>query len=170
MKNFLNKKCGFYIDHLQLQPHPEGGYYAETYRSSGVIPASVLLQFKGGRNYSTAIYYLLEHGDFSAFHRIKSDECWHHYVGGTLLIHVLNYDGTYVCIKLGPAIDEGEVFQFVVPANTWFAAECAEKTSFVLTGCTVAPGFDFTDFEMADKELLLHEFPEYSSPIIKLCR
>ena len=117
-----------YIDYLHLKPHPEGGYYAETYRSSGVIPAASLLQFQGGRNFSTAIYYLLEQGDFSAFHRIKSDECWHHYAGDTLLIHVLNNDATYSCIKLGQVIDEGEFFQFVVPANTWFAAECAAKT------------------------------------------
>ena len=164
------KNAAFYIDHLQLKPHPEGGYYAETYRSSGVIPASASSQFKGDRNYSTAIYYLLEQGDHSAFHRIKSDECWHHYAGGTLLIHVLNQDGTYACIKLGSATDKGEVFQFVVPADTWFAAECAEQTSFVLTGCTVAPGFDFGDFEMADRELLLHEFSEHSAMIIKLCR
>jgi predicted cupin superfamily sugar epimerase len=164
------KNAAFYIDHLRLHSHPEGGYYAETYRSAGNIPDAVLPKFKGDRNYSTAIYYLLQQGDFSAFHRIKSDECWHHYAGDTLLIHVLNQDGTYACIKLGSAIDEGEVFQFVVPANTWFAAECAEQTSFVLTGCTVAPGFDFADFEMADKELLLNEFPEHRSTIIKLCR
>jgi predicted cupin superfamily sugar epimerase len=160
----------FYIDHLHLKPHPEGGYYAETYRSSGVIAASALLEFKGDRNYSTAIYYLLKQGDFSAFHRIKSDECWHYYAGDTLLIHVLNHDRTYSCIKLGSAIDKGEVFQFVVPANTWFAAECAEQSSFVLTGCTVAPGFDFADFEMADRQSLLNKFPEHSSIILKLCR
>ena len=164
------KDARFYIDHLHLKPHPEGGYYIETYRSAEIIPGAALRKFEGDRNYSTAIYYLLEQGDHSAFHRIKSDECWHHYAGDTLLIHLLYNDGKYACIKLGSAINEGEVFQFVVPANTWFAAECAEKTSFVLTGCTVAPGFDFADFEMADKELLLHEFPEYSSAIIKLCR
>lgn len=161
--------AAFYIDHLHLKPHPEGGYYAETYRSSDIIPASALLQFKGNRNYSTAIYYLLEQGDFSAFHRIKSDECWHYYAGDTLLIHVLHNDGTYACIKLGSVIDKGEVFQFVVPANTWFAAECAEKAYFVLTGCTVAPGFDFADFEMADRQSLLDEFPEHCSIILKLC-
>jgi len=164
------RNASYYIDHLHLKPHPEGGYYAETYRSSGIIPASSLSQFSGDRNYSTAIYYLLKQGDFSAFHRIKSDECWHYYAGDALLIHVLNNDATYACIKLGPEPDKGEVFQFVVPANTWFAAECAEESSFVLTGCTVAPGFDFSDFEMADRKILLDEFPEHSSIILKLCR
>ncbi|HEX5153095.1 MAG TPA: cupin domain-containing protein, partial [Parafilimonas sp.] len=124
----------------------------------------------GDRNYSTAIYYLLEQGDFSAFHRIKSDECWHHYAGDTLLIHILNPDGSYGCIKLGSAPDKGEVFQFVVPANTWFAAECDAEASFVLTGCTVAPGFDFADFEMAGRKLLLDAFPEHSSIALRLCR
>ena len=164
------RDAGFYIDHLHLKSHPEGGYYAETYRSSGIIPASALSQFKGDRNYSTAIFYLLEQGDFSAFHRIKSDECWHYYAGDTLLIHVLNNNGAYACIRLGSATDKGEIFQFVVPANTWFAAECAEKTSFALTGCTVAPGFNFADFEMAERRSLLNEFPEHSSIIVKLCR
>ena len=160
----------FYIDHLQLKPHPEGGYYAETYRSSGVIPASASSQFKEDRNYSTAIYYLLEQGDHSAFHRIKSDECWHYYAGDTLLIHMLCTNGECYSIKLGSLLDKEELLQFVVPANTWFAAECAEHTSFVLTGCTVAPGFDFADFEMADKHQLIKDFPSHHEVISRLCR
>lgn len=164
------KDASFYIQHLQLQPHPEGGYYKETYRSNGNIPADALEEFNGERSYSTAIYYLLEQGDFSAFHRIKSDECWHHYAGETLLIHVLHTDGKYECIHLGTAVDKVETFQFVVPANAWFAAECAAQSMFVLTGCTVAPGFDFADFEMADKDLLLKEFPGYGDIISRLCR
>ncbi len=163
------KVAAFYITQLQLKPHPEGGYYKETYRSKGNIPADALKEFNGARSYSTAIYYLLEQGGYSAFHRIKSDECWHHYAGDTLLIHVLHNDGNYNCIKLGPDIDKEEGFQFVVPANTWFAAECAEHGSFVLTGCTVAPGFDFTDFEMADKQVLLKEYSSQQGLISRLC-
>ena len=75
----------FYIKYLGLTPHPEGGYYKETYRSEGIIPATALNNFSGERTYSTAIYYLLEQGDFSSFHRIKSDECWHYYAGDILL-------------------------------------------------------------------------------------
>lgn len=160
----------FYIRQLNLQPHPEGGYYAETYRSKGIIPATALEGFSGGRHFSTAIYYLLRQGDFSAFHRIKSDECWHYYAGDTLHIHILHNDGRYEYVSLGTAIGKGETFQFVVPANTWFAAECAAKSSFILSGCTVAPGFDFADFEMADKASLLSAFPENKMIISRLCR
>ena len=164
------KDAKFYIDNLNLQPHPEGGYYKETYRSKEIIPSSALKDFDGERNYSTAIYYLLKQGDFSAFHKIKSDECWHYYAGNTLLIHVLNNDTNYNCIKLGPAIENDEVLQFVVPANTWFGAECAADSSFTLTCCTVAPGFDFADFEIADRESLLKMFPAKATLIKRLCR
>jgi predicted cupin superfamily sugar epimerase len=164
------KDATFYTKHLQLLPHPEGGYYAETYRSEGIIPVTALNNFTGNRHYSTAIYYLLEQGDFSAFHRIKSDECWHYYAGDTLLIHVLHKDANYDCVQLGAAIDKGETLQFVVPGNTWFASECAANSRFVLSGCTVAPGFDFADFEMADKQQLVKEFPSHYEVISRLCR
>lgn len=165
------KNATFYIQHLNLQPHPEGGFYKETYKADETIAADALPErFNAERNFSTAIYYLLEQDDFSAFHKIKSDECWHHYAGDTLLIHILYNDQTYKCIHLGKAIDKQQVLQFVVPANTWFAAECAEESKFVLTGCTVAPGFDFADFEMADKERSLKEFTEHQHIISKLCR
>ncbi len=162
------KDAAFYINHLQLQPHPEGGYYKETYRSTQNISPSALGNFNGDRSYSTAIYYLLKKDDYSAFHKIKSDECWHYYAGDTLLIHILYNDGNYTCIKLGAAIDRDELLQFVVATNTWFAAECAGESEFVLTGCTVAPGFDFADFKMADKQNLLNEFPSHQQIINRL--
>jgi predicted cupin superfamily sugar epimerase len=161
----------YFIKHLQLQSHPEGGHFKETYRSGGVISSECLSSsFNGNRNYSTAIYFLLQKGDFSAFHRIASDECWHHYEGGTLLIHVIGLDGNYSCIRLGKKIDEGETFQFAVPANYWFASEPAPETEFALVGCTVAPGFDFEDFEMADEKVLTNAFPQHQSIIKRLCR
>ncbi|MEJ7680017.1 MAG: cupin domain-containing protein [Segetibacter sp.] len=161
----------FFINHLNLQPHPEGGYFKETYHAAESIPADVLpTRFNGDRSFSTAIYYLLQHGDYSAFHRIKSDECWHFYAGQTLLIHIIKNDGKYYCIKLGANIDAGEIFQFAVPATAWFAAEPAGNSAFVLAGCTVAPGFDFADFEIADQQTLLSAFPQHSSIISRLCR
>lgn len=163
-------EAAFYIKYLDLKPHPEGGYYKETYRSDGIIPATALTKILSERVYSTAIYYLLEQRAFSAFHRIKSDECWHYYAGDTLLIHVFHNDGVYDCIQLGSAIDKGETLQYVVPANTWFSAECAPKGRFILTGCTVAPGFDFADFEMADKHQLLKQFPSHQQIIKRLCK
>ena len=119
----------YYIEHLELQPHPEGGYYKETYRSAGSIAAASLPnEFGGNRSYSTAIYFLLQQGDFSGFHRIKSDECWHFYEGGSLLIHVLHQNGEYTCIRLGRNLHEGELFQYVVPAGAWFASEPAASS------------------------------------------
>ena len=159
-----------YIEYLQLQPHPEGGYYKESYRSKTKIAAECLPKdIDGDRSYSTAIYFLLQQGDFSAFHKIKSDECWHFYEGGTLLIHTLA-DGRYNCIRLGRNIQEGEVFQYVVPAGAWFASEPAASSFFTLVGCTVAPGFDFDDFEMANKDYLLQQYPHHKLLVNRLCR
>jgi len=160
-----------YISNLKLQPHPEGGYYKETYRSDESIAKQCLPgSFDGDRSFSTAIYFMLQQGDFSAFHRIKSDECWHFYDGGTLLIHEISKDGQYKCTRLGRNIAEGETFQYVVPAGHWFASEPAAETEFSLVGCTVAPGFDFADFEMAKAPELLQFFPQHSSVIERLCR
>lgn len=160
-----------FVRHLQLQPHPEGGFYKETYRSAGVIPAACLPgSFPGDRSYSTAIYYLLQRGDFSSFHRIRSDEGWHFYAGGTLLVHILEEGGRYSCARLGGRVEAGERFQLVVPAGAWFAAETAPGTSFALAGCTVAPGFDFADFELATKEQLKKSFPAHEALVERLCR
>ncbi len=161
--------ASYFIKHLLLQPHPEGGFYKETYRSSELISQVALPnRFAGERNFSTAIFYLLQQGDRSIFHRIKSDECWHFYAGKTLLIHVIEKNGAYNCIRLGADIANGETFQFVVPATAWFAAEPAEKTAFSLVGCTVAPGFDFGDFEIADRKTLLSFFSQHSAIINRL--
>ena len=160
-----------YIEQLQLIAHPEGGFYKETYRSPGVITGDCLPQdFVGDRHYATAIYFLLREGDFSAFHRIRSDECWHFYDGGTLLIHVIDAQGVYSCIRLGRNIQEGEVFQFVVPAGAWFASEPAADSFFSLVGCTVSPGFDFQDFEMAEAQHMMQQYPQHNFIIGRLCR
>jgi uncharacterized protein len=159
------------IRHLQLQPHPEGGYYKEVYRSEGTLDAACLPPpFDGKRHYCTAIYYLLLKGDFSAFHRIKSDELWHFYAGGPLLLHLLDEYNGYQWLLLGNNIAGGARFQVVMPAGVWFAAEPAEGTEFTLAGCTVSPGFDFRDFEMAKRETLALRFPEQGELIARLCR
>lgn len=160
-----------YIRHFRLQPHPEGGYYVQTYCSPEQIPVDCLPgRFSGHRVFSTAIYYLLQKGDFSAFHRIKSDECWHFYAGDTLYIHIIKTDGSYYLVKLGKELQNDEVFQCVIPAEAWFAVEPAPGTSFGLTGCTVAPGFDFGDFEMAEKKALIEQFPQHQATIDRLCK
>lgn len=148
------KDAKYWIEKLELLPHPEGGYYKEIYRDDEILNQECIDQrFKGDRNTSTAIYYLLEKGDFSCFHRIKSDEIWHHYSGGPINIYYLQ-DFKLHILKLGLNIEEGESPVCIVPKNTWFAAELASNTKYVLAGCTVAPGFDFQDFEMAGIEQL----------------
>lgn len=159
------------ISAYQLQPHPEGGYYKETYRSHEVIPGAALpSRFGSERAFATAIYFLLEQGNFSAFHKIKSDECWHFYTGQTLLVHILQPNGQLETVRLGSNIQAGETFQYVVPANCWFASEPAEGSAFSFTGCTVAPGFDFSDFELASWRELAAIYPEHSAIIRRLCR
>ena len=159
------------IRQFKLLPHPEGGWYKETYKSNETIPANALPQrFSGERAFSTAIYFLLEQGNFSAFHRIKSDECWHFYAGGPLEVYLLTAAGELTIISLGNAIEKGQLFQFVVPANCWFASRPARETNYSFVGCTVAPGFDFADFELAYAETLIAEYPQYRSVIDSLCR
>ena len=166
----MNVVKGF-VAQYQLVPHPEGGYYKETYRSGVVLNKELLpLGFCGDRNSSTAIYFLLEQGNFSAFHRIKSDECWHFYSGHTLLIHVLETSGNFYTIKLGNDAANGEVFQAIVPANSWFASEPAPNGSYCFVGCTVSPGFHFEDFELGKAAKLSTDYPSKKELISRLCR
>lgn len=159
------------VKHYEMLPHPEGGYYKETYRSNEMLQKSSLpARFTDKRNFYTAIYFLLEQGNFSAFHRIKSDECWHFYAGQTLLVHVIDVQGNLTTTRLGNDIFANETFQFLVPANCWFASEPAPESSFSLVGCTVAPGFDFEDFELAKANTLIQQFPQHEEIIARLCR
>ncbi len=165
------EKVKYYIDKLQLLPHPEGGYYREIYRAGEMILAENLPGgFSGNRNISTSIYFLFEGKDFSAFHRIKSDELWHFYDGAAVKISVIDEQGKLFEIHLGNNIAGGEVFQAVIKKNCWFASELMDKTSFALVGCTVAPGFDFQDFEMAKCDELIKQYPQYKDTIKRLCR
>ena len=146
-----------WIQQLQLLPHPEGGYYKETYRSKESV---FFLGFEGRRNTSTAIYFLLKEKDKSHFHRIKSDELWFFHEGSSLEIFCLSENGLQT-ILLGKNSKEGEQLQAIIPAGNWFAAKIKDETGFSLVSCTVAPGFDFQDFELAEKELLEKEFPSH---------
>ncbi len=159
------------IQHLNLLPHPEGGYYAETYRCAETIAKAALpSRFEGDRNCSTAIYFLIPGGQFSAFHQIKADELWHFYEGLPLHVYVIHPKENLQIIRLGKDIEQGEVFQAVVPAGSYFASRPAAKDGFSLVGCTVAPGFDFQDFELTKKQYLMDQYPQYASLIMELCR
>ena len=159
-----------WINQLALLPHPEGGYFKETYRGGISLPASTLPRlFKGSRSISTAIFFLLKRGQISRLHRIASDELWHHYAGGSLHVHVLTPAGQHLLLTLGKHAYRGELPQVVVPAGCWFGAIPAPRTTFALVGCTVAPGFDFVDFEMGDASALRKQFPRYKAVINRLC-
>ena len=165
------KDAQHWIEKLNLTPHPEGGYFRQTYRSNLIIKKEDLPpNFTGPRSASTAIYFLLDGENFSAFHRIRSDELWHFYAGDSLEIHVIDPDGTYSRLLLGNNPDAGQSFQAVVKAGCWFASRVQNPKSFALVGCTVAPGFDFEDFELAKRAELIRLFPQHKSLIEILTR
>lgn len=167
----MHASARIWIDRLALQPHPEGGWFREVYRAGDMLPAAALPpRFRGDRACATAIYFLIESGEFSAFHRIRSDELWHFYAGGGLRVHTLDPSGSHDVLRLGRDPEAGELPMAVVRAGLWFAAECAETDSWALVGCTVAPGFDFEDFELADRAALCARYPEQAELIRRLTR
>lgn len=164
-----NRSTNLWIKKLDLTAHPEGGWYRESYRSKEQISKEALPErFQSSRNFSTAIYYLLEKGDFSAFHRIKSDEIWHFYDGDSLEIIEITPQGTLTRHCLGLTQNSNCYPQLVIPSGSWFAAHPLGE--YTLVGCTVSPGFDFADFELASKTQLLSLFPGHKSIIDRLCR
>jgi predicted cupin superfamily sugar epimerase len=150
------------IELLSLAPHPEGGFYRETFRSPMPVDGPV-----GRRTASTAIYYLLPAGQFSALHRVCADEAWHHYLGDPLELHLLSADGTHERVLLGSNLPRGERPQAIVPAGVLQAARPLGDR-FTLVGCTVAPGFELRDFELPSRRQLLAEWPDHAELISAL--
>jgi hypothetical protein len=166
-----NRDARYWIEKLGLEAHPEGGYFRQSYKAGLVVPKSGLPDgFAGARAASTAIYFLLEGKNFSAFHRLRSDEVWHFYAGDPLVVHGIEPDGKYFSILLGRDLEAGEVLQAVVPAGCWFASHVADWKSLAVVGCTVAPGFDFEDFEMGRREELGARYPQHRALIERLTR
>jgi predicted cupin superfamily sugar epimerase len=163
----MAREVGYWVEKLGLLPHPEGGFYKENYRSDvqGKFDG-----FNGDRNVATAIYFLLTQGNFSAFHRIKSDEIWHFYDGDALEIYWFSPQGDLNIINLGLDADKGQLPQAVVPAHCWFASRVVTGGDYALVGCTVAPGFDFQDFELAHRTDLVATYPEHTEIITQLTR
>jgi predicted cupin superfamily sugar epimerase len=164
----ITQKIESIKNHLTLLPHPEGGFYKETYRSEG----NTKKPFDGAseRSYSTGIYFMLVSENFSAFHRIKQDEMWHFYDGNAINLHIITALGKYELIKIGRNFLQGEVPQYVVKAGDWFASEVSVSNGYSLAGCTVSPGFDFADFEMADRNELLKVYPRHEQVSFRLTR
>jgi len=152
----------YWKDKLGLESHVEGGAFKEIYRSEMVLPQTVLTDsHAGNRNACTSIYFLLEYGEFSALHRIASDEMWHHYDGSVLCIYEIQPDGNLIRHLLGKDIEKGEYPQILIQAGSWFGSRVEEPGGYTLCGCTVAPGFDFADFELANRDGLTAMYPEY---------
>jgi uncharacterized protein len=167
----LEKNARYWIEQLQLEAHPEGGYFRQTYKADWLVPEAALPPgFTGARAVSTAIYFLLEGMSFSAVHRLRSDEIWHFYTGEPLVVHVIEPEGKYSSILLGRDLEAGQVPQAVVRAGCWFASHVADWKSFGVVGCTVAPGFDFEDFELGRREELVAKYPQHRELIDRLTR
>ncbi|MCD6010530.1 MAG: hypothetical protein K0Q79_392 [Flavipsychrobacter sp.] len=163
--------AAYWKEKLQLTSHIEGGAFKETYRAPLVLPQDALTtEHKGDRAAATGIYFLLEYGEFSAFHRIASDEMWHFYDGVTLAIYEIKSDGTLIRHLLGTDLESGALPQLVIHAGSWFASRVETEGGFTLCGCTVAPGFDFADFELANRDELVNAYPQHSALIASLTR
>ena len=152
------------ISDLNLLKHPEGGWYSETYRSQGDLETE-----RGKRSVATVIYFMLKSGEKSAFHRLESDEFWYFHQGSSLDVHVIDKDGSYTLHNIGFLDGKGTKPQILLPAGCWFAAECSDENSYSLVSCSVHPGFDFEDFELADKSKLLEQFPQHREIISLYC-
>jgi predicted cupin superfamily sugar epimerase len=148
---------------LDLQPHPEGGWYREIYRSPLMLEG---LPHGASRHAATGIYFLLPAGAFSAWHRVRSDEVWHHYQGDPVRLHLI-VDNLYTQHLLGQDILAGQRPQILVPAHAWQAAEPVGDT-YSLCGCTVSPGFDFADFEMPPAAELATILPDHAAIVGRL--
>lgn len=154
MQNYIQQL----IKKFNLLPHPEGGWYAETYRSETSINDRSLL---------TSIYFLLTSDNVSRFHRIKSDELWYFHQGSAVTVHTLDENG-HTAHQLGNNIENGEQPYLLVKANTIFGSSLDAPESYALVSCAVAPGFDFRDFELFTNEELLSEYPNHSEIIERL--
>ena len=165
----MHPKAKQYIKQLQLEKHPEDGYFKEVYRSGELIlPEHLPARYKSSRNYSTSIYFLLEEKQFSAFHLLQSDELWHFYDGCPVIIYIINQKGGLTIKKLGKKKDCE--LQIAIEKQNWFAAEIEDKKSFAIFGCTVSPGFDFKDFQLGSRNQLIERFPQHKQLIHKLTR
>ncbi|WP_417513909.1 cupin domain-containing protein [Minwuia sp.] len=154
---------------LGLKPHPEGGHYTEIYRSDERIGADVLPpRYGGARAFGTAIYYLLGPDDKSAMHRITSDEIFHFYLGYPVEQLQLFEDGSHRIVEIGPDLLAGQRPQMVVPRGVWQGARVKPGGRFALLGTTVAPGFDFDDFEMGPRDALVPMYPDVAEMICEL--
>lgn len=151
---------------LKLQSHPvEGGYFAETYRSAGAVPQPALSGYPAARSLSTAIYYMLTPGTISAMHRVRGDEMFHFYLGDPVEMLELRPDGSGETVVLGQNIFEGMKLQHVVAGGVWQGSRLGEGGNFALLGTTMAPGFEYEDYEIGKRDALIARYPAFADLI-----
>jgi len=159
------------VSQLNLEPHPEGGFFRETYRSNSLVPNTVLGEsYEGDRNYGTGIYFLLTADTFSAFHQIEQDELWFFHQGDPIELHVVSPGGKHEKFIIGNDLKNGESPQVVVPGKSWFAARVEGSGAYALVSCTVSPGFDFRDFVLPSCQELCKMYPQHEKLITQFTR
>ncbi|WP_332694999.1 cupin domain-containing protein [Halalkalibacter lacteus] len=154
-------QADYWIQHLNLEAHPEGGFFKRSFRSGEEIPSKARMLY-------TSIYFLLRSDDVSHFHRLQSDELWYFHAGSSLSVHMIHENGEYEEARLGLNLDKGEVPQVLVPKNAIFGSSLSEQGSFSLVGCMVSPGFEYEDFELFTQNELLKDYPQHEEIIKKL--
>lgn len=160
----------YFIEKLNMNSHPEGGFYKETFVSEQTITDNDLdVNFKGVRKLWSSIYFLLRDGEVSNFHRLKSDEMWYYQAGSPLTIYMISPEGELTEEKLGLDIENGEKPQVLVRKNYIFGS-AMNNLGYALVGCMVSPGFQFEDFELFERKYLLNKYPQHKDAIIKLTR
>jgi predicted cupin superfamily sugar epimerase len=167
----MKLSADYWIEKLQLSTHVEGGAYTRTYSADTIISQTNLPPgFHGPRPVATAIYFLLKKDQFSAMHRIASDELWHFYYGDPLIVYEIDTSGNLTEHLLGSNPENNEHFQCTVKAGSWFGSKVKDGGDFSLVGCTVSPGFDFADFELGERNELLKLYPQHAATIEMLTR
>jgi predicted cupin superfamily sugar epimerase len=158
-----------WVQELGMTAHPEGGFYKEVYRSKDTLSTGQLPErYPSARALGTSIFYLLRQGERSVFHRLISDELWYYHSGGPLEIIEITPEGQLIATRLGPNILAGEVLQHCVPKGHWFGARPLKNTEYSLLGCVVFPGFEFEDFELAEQQTLVSQYPQHRTVIEQL--
>jgi predicted cupin superfamily sugar epimerase len=161
------ENAAYWIDKLEMIQHPEGGYFRETFRADEKTAVTGLPdRYSSQRSISTSIYFLLTTESVSNFHRLNSDEIWHFHTGGAARIHIISPEGHYYAKDIGVSFESGQQLQVIIPRHSWFAAEVISG-DYILVGCTVAPGFEFEDFELAARKELLAQQPELADLVRK---
>jgi predicted cupin superfamily sugar epimerase len=164
-KEGIRMNARYWIEQLEMEAHPEGGYFKQSLKSNQTISSA---GHEGKRSLYTSIYFLLQSGDVSHFHQLRSDEVWYYHAGSPLTVHIIDESGNYRQEKLGLDFEKGERPQVCVEKGSIFGSTVDEKEAYALVGCMVSPGFEFDDFKLFRRSELLASFPQHEAVINRL--